>query len=97
MKLTSIFIVFSDPARSCRYSPWIVQNHYLTIRKWEPNFKPSEAKDISMAIWLWFPKLPIYYYEKNALFHIAKRLSKPIKTDFNTATSTKGKYAMVCV
>lgn len=32
--------------------PWIIMNHYLTVNRWEPNFKPSEAKEISTAIWL---------------------------------------------
>ena len=77
--------------------PWIIMNHYLTVRKWEPNFKPSEAREVTTAVWLRLPELPIEYYEEKALFQIAKRLGKPIKIDFNTATSTRGKFARVCV
>lgn len=70
--------------------PWIIMNHYLIIRKWEPNFKPSEATDIKTLVWL-------RLLELKPLFHIAKRLGRPIKIDYNTATSTRGKYARVCV
>ena len=44
--------------------PWIILNHYLTVRKWEPNFKPSEAKEISTAVWLKLTELPIEYFNK---------------------------------
>lgn len=77
--------------------PWIIMNHYLTVRKWEPNFKPSEATDIKTLVWLRLLELPIEYYGEKPLFHIAKRLGRPIKIDYNTATSTRGKYARVCV
>lgn len=50
-----------------------------------------------MAVCLRFPELPTEYYDAKALERIAKRLGKPIKTDYNTATSTRGKYARVFV
>lgn len=37
--------------------PWIIQNHYLTVRKWEPNFKAFEATKIKTTIWLRLPEL----------------------------------------
>lgn len=77
--------------------PWVITNHYLTVLKWEPNFKPSLAEEITMAVCLRFPELPTEYYDAKALERIAKRLGKPIKTDYNTATSTRGKYARVFV
>ena len=77
--------------------PWILINHYLTVRKWEPNFKTSEANDIITAVWLRLPQLPIEYFNTKSLFQIGKRLGRPLKTDFNTATSTRGRYARICV
>lgn len=77
--------------------PWVVMNHYLTVRKWKANFKPSKATETNSAIWLRLLELPIEYYDEKSLFQIAKRLGKPQKTDITTATSTKGKYARVCV
>ncbi|KAK2969415.1 hypothetical protein RJ640_020358 [Escallonia rubra] len=44
--------------------PWIILNHYLTVRKWEANFKPSEALETKTAVWLRLPELPIEYYDE---------------------------------
>lgn len=30
--------------------PWVILDHYLTVRRWEPNFKPSEALKTKTAI-----------------------------------------------
>ncbi|KAI7988230.1 Uncharacterized protein LOK49_LG13G01141 [Camellia lanceoleosa] len=77
--------------------PWIVLDHYLTIRKWTPDFKSSAAKETSSALWVQFPQLPIEYYDEKVLFHIAKTMGKPLKINLNTATSSRGKYARVCI
>ncbi|KAI8028181.1 hypothetical protein LOK49_LG02G03616 [Camellia lanceoleosa] len=42
--------------------PWVIMDHYLTMRRWEPNFKPSEALETKTPIWVRFPELPIEYY-----------------------------------
>ncbi|KAF5959545.1 hypothetical protein HYC85_000754 [Camellia sinensis] len=33
-------------------------DHYLTVRKWELDFKASGAFETTIAIWVQFPKLP---------------------------------------
>lgn len=77
--------------------PGIVLDHYLTVRKWQPDFKPAAAEEVKTALWVRFPQLPIEYYSEKVIFHIAKALGKPLKIDLNTATSTRGKYARVCI
>lgn len=77
--------------------PWIIMNHYLTVKRWEPNFKPSEAKEISTAIWLRRPQVPIEYYDIISLYHISKKIGKLVKTNIITATSNMGKFAKACV
>ncbi|KAL7221604.1 hypothetical protein ACSBR1_023540 [Camellia fascicularis] len=72
-------------------------DHYLTIRKWEPNFKPSEVFETTTATWVWFPELPIEYYQDKVLFTIAKNIGKPLKIDWTTAMATRGKFARVYV
>lgn len=39
--------------------PWVIMNHYLTVRKWEPNFKLSEAMETNSVIWMRLPEFPI--------------------------------------
>ncbi|KAI7983905.1 hypothetical protein LOK49_LG15G00480 [Camellia lanceoleosa] len=72
-------------------------DHYLTVRRWEPNFKPSEALETKTAIWVQFPELPIEYYQDKVLFAIAKSLGKPLKIDWTTAMATRGKFARICI
>lgn len=43
------------------------------------------------------PEQPIEYYGTKPIYRIGKLLGKPHKTDYNTATSSRGKYARVCV
>ncbi|KAI8003573.1 hypothetical protein LOK49_LG08G00787 [Camellia lanceoleosa] len=32
--------------------PWIIMDHYLTVRRWEHDFMPSEAKEVTTALML---------------------------------------------
>lgn len=73
------------------------RNHYLTVRKWSPDFRPLEAEETKTAVWVRFPELPVEYYKSKPLFLIAKELGKPLKIDFNTAATMKGRFARVCI
>ncbi|CAL5359909.1 unnamed protein product [Camellia sinensis] len=87
----------TDCANVFTGGPWVIMDHYLTVRRWEPNFRPSEAFETTTAVWVRFPKLPIEYYQEKVLFAIAKTIDKPFKIDWNTAMATRGKFARVCV
>ena len=95
------YLINFDKKDDCQHvlteGPWVIMNHYFTVREWEPNFKPLEAKPTSTAVWIRFPELPIEYFELKPMFRIAQMLGKPLKVDFNTAMSKRGKYARVCV
>lgn len=53
------FTVKEDYARVFKSGPWFVGGHYLSIRCWEPNFRPSSASVSSIAVWVRLPELPI--------------------------------------
>ncbi|KAL7173820.1 hypothetical protein ACSBR2_033142 [Camellia fascicularis] len=98
---SGFFLLKFQMKEDCSYvytgGPWIVLDHYLTVWKWTPDFKPSAAKETTSALWVRFPQLPIEYYDEKMLFHIAKTIGKPLKIDLNTTTSSRGKYARVCI
>ncbi|KAL7193001.1 hypothetical protein ACSBR2_024754 [Camellia fascicularis] len=77
--------------------PWVAMDHYLTIRRWQQDFKLDEAEEDTTAIWMQFPNLPIEYYNEKVLVHIANVLGTPLKIDINTAMAARGRYARVCV
>ncbi|KAI8031372.1 Uncharacterized protein LOK49_LG01G03785 [Camellia lanceoleosa] len=91
------FEMLVDCNRVYTEGPWIIMDHYLTVHRWEYDFKPSEAKEVATTLWVRFPQLPIEYYNEKVLYHIAKVIGKPLKVDLNTAMSTRGRYARVCV
>ncbi|KAL7260510.1 hypothetical protein ACSBR1_006225 [Camellia fascicularis] len=39
--------------------PWVIMDHYLIIRKWEPDFKALDTFETSTAVWVRFPELSI--------------------------------------
>lgn len=77
--------------------PWIIQDHYLTVRKWQPQFKADMASAIKTAVWMRFKFLPYEFYDEESLLIIATKLGKPLKVDINTIDGLRGSYARVCV
>lgn len=47
-----LFSLKEDYERVMNDGLWFVGGHYLSIRKWEPNFKPSAASALSVVIWV---------------------------------------------
>ncbi|XP_028087776.1 uncharacterized protein LOC114288464 [Camellia sinensis] len=76
---------------------WVVMDHYVTVRKWQQDFKSDKAEEDTTTIWVQFPNLPIEYYNEKVLYHIAKMLGVPLKIDINTAMAVRVKYARVYI
>lgn len=77
--------------------PWIVQDHYLTVRKWHANFTPKlNTVDLTLA-WIRLLRLSMVYYNDNALKTNVSCVGEPVKIDSNTTLAIKGKFARVCV
>lgn len=47
--------------------PWMVFDHYLTIREWEAGFNPYIAGIQKLAAWIRLLGLPMEYYDKKFL------------------------------
>ncbi|KAJ4822097.1 hypothetical protein Tsubulata_002812, partial [Turnera subulata] len=77
--------------------PWMVADHVLTVRKWQPCFDPVEVVIDRVTIWVQLPKLYQEYYDKEILLKVARRVGRPIKVDDVTLRSTRVKYARMCV
>ncbi|KAJ4847601.1 hypothetical protein Tsubulata_002699 [Turnera subulata] len=77
--------------------PWLVADHVLTVRRWQPCFDKEEAVIDRAIVWVQLPKLYQEYYDRDILLRIARWVGKPIKVDEVTLRSTRVKYARVCV
>ncbi|XP_038994636.1 uncharacterized protein LOC120118696 [Hibiscus syriacus] len=80
-----------------RSGPWKIMDHYLTVQKWRPNFLANSASISSTAIWVHILNLPMEYFDKDILVNIGKMIGTPIKIDYRTAWSIRGKFARICV
>ncbi|KAF7133573.1 hypothetical protein RHSIM_Rhsim09G0202100 [Rhododendron simsii] len=87
----------SDMIKVLNEGPWFIGPHYITIRKWEPEFDTSKAKISTSVIWVRLPGLPIEFYDKEMLLKIGAKIGKLLKIDFRTENNEKVKFAHLCV
>lgn len=77
--------------------PWMVTDHYLTIRTWHPNFDPAEATIDKVAVWVRLPDLALEYYDTSVLWKIGNKIGKTLKIDRTTSVGMRGNFARLCV
>jgi hypothetical protein len=77
--------------------PWMVTDHYLTVRTWHPNFDPFEATIDKVAVWVRLPDLALEYYDTSVLWKIGNKIGKTLKMDRTTSVGTRGNFARLCV
>jgi len=80
-----------------RKDPWFIEEHFLSIRPWEPDFKPAQANVSSIVVWIRLNELPTEYYNAEALQHIGKAIGNVLQVDTFTASETRGRFARLCV
>ncbi|XVF28970.1 hypothetical protein REPUB_Repub15cG0079400 [Reevesia pubescens] len=86
-----------DRFRVLTEGPWKIMDHYLTVQRWRPLFRPSQATIGSTAVWVHLPELPLEFFNEDVLMEIGRILGKPLKIDSTTALATRGKFARICV
>lgn len=58
--------------------PWMIIDHYLIVKSWEPNFDPQEDKTKKLLVWVHFPYLPIEYYYEQFLMKVGEKIGRPV-------------------
>ena len=76
---------------------WFIGEHYLTIRAWEPYFKPTMVACSKVAIWARLPGLLIELYELEVLKDIGQAIGSVLWINANMAAGTRGRYTRLCV
>ena len=76
--------------------PWFIGDQFLTIRSWEPNFKPSPTFCSFVAVWARLPRLPIEYYDLSALKEISRAIGPVLRIDTHMASETHERFAKMC-
>nr|POE62200.1 uncharacterized protein CFP56_39528 [Quercus suber] len=91
------FSLKDDYKAILKKGPWFIGESFLSIRPWEPNFRPVLANVTSIVVWIRLKELPIEYYNLEALIHIGKSIGNVLWVDSHTAMETRGRYARICV
>lgn len=91
------FSLKEDYERVLKDGPWFVGVHYLSIRNWEPNFKPSMASITSIVVWVRLSELPIEYYKPSVLWELGQAIGPVLRVDTHTTTKSKGQFARIYV
>ena len=91
------FCCKEDQDKVLRNGPWFIGEHFLSIRPWEPNFKPSTTNVSSIAVWIRLNELSIEYYEVEVLKQIGNSIGKILRIDTHTVAEARRRFAWLCV
>ena len=69
---------------------------YMRLIKWTPEFYPGFESPI-VPVWITFPLLPLYWFDKEALFLAASLVDRPLRIDEPTIQRKRLGTARVCI
>lgn len=90
-------VKFQNPesqAKILQGGPWFIVGSFLMIRKWGPNFVPSNSKIHATVVWVRLSQLPTEFHYLNILEWVSRKL---LKVDACTFTTIRGRYAPICI
>ncbi|KAJ1394588.1 Endonuclease/exonuclease/phosphatase superfamily [Sesbania bispinosa] len=61
---------FDDLQHVLDDGPWMLADHYIVIKRWQPSFFPIEDDLRHVAVWVRIPGLPIEFYDRRVLRRI---------------------------
>ncbi|XP_050277774.1 uncharacterized protein LOC126719243 [Quercus robur] len=91
------FSLKEDMDAVLKNGPWFIAGHFLSIRPWEPFFKPNCAIVSSITVWVRLHALPMELYEAEVLKQIGEAIGRVLRIDSNTAMEARGRYARLCI
>ncbi|XVE97063.1 hypothetical protein REPUB_Repub02eG0278300 [Reevesia pubescens] len=77
--------------------PWIIADHYLTVRRWSPGFRSEEATIDTVAAWVRFPGVPLEYYDGEVMRMMGDKIGSSVRVDRTTSNILRGKFARMYV
>ncbi|KAI9092494.1 hypothetical protein K1719_027622 [Acacia pycnantha] len=87
-----------DREYAFKEGPWMIEDHYLIVQRWRPNFNPWKVDlQCVIAAWVRLPDVPFEFYNVESLRRIGNMIGKMIKVDRSTSIYDKGGFARICV
>ncbi|XP_028794907.1 uncharacterized protein LOC114750477 [Neltuma alba] len=91
------FTNWEDYHRALSEGPWLIADHYLTVREWRGNFNPLTEVLEEVLVWVRLSDLPLECYGETVLQAIGDQIGKTVKVDATTLMQTRGKFARIGV
>ncbi|XP_057451726.1 uncharacterized protein LOC130743491 [Lotus japonicus] len=91
------FDVEADRETAMTGAPWLVYDHYLSVKPWTKDFVAADEKINTTMVWIRIPGLGMQFYDEDILMTLATGVGTPIKLDMTTADRRLGKFARICV
>ncbi|KAI9112710.1 hypothetical protein K1719_016213 [Acacia pycnantha] len=87
-----------DKEYAFQEGPWMIEDHYLIVQRWCPNFNPWKADlQCNIVAWIRLPDVPFEFYNVELLRCIGNMVGKMIKIDLSTSIYEKGGFACIYV
>ncbi|XP_009802415.1 uncharacterized protein [Nicotiana sylvestris] len=84
-------------AKALQQAPWFINGHYLSVRRWEPNFVASKAKEVYSDVWVHLLQLSTEFYDGIVLRRIGNSIRKLLRIDACASSTIRGRYTRLCV
>ncbi|KAL0913762.1 hypothetical protein M5K25_017247 [Dendrobium thyrsiflorum] len=80
-----------------RGGPWIVAGSIIGLDRWSRSFSLDDMKGFASPIWVWFPRLPLMYWDPSNIARMAAMVGEPLWMDEQSLSWGQSYYARVCV
>ncbi|CAL1379165.1 unnamed protein product [Linum trigynum] len=70
-----------DYKQAAMGGPWLIGNHYITVRAWRKGFDARSAEVATTRVWARFLELPVEFINREAVERIASRIGRPVCVD----------------
>lgn len=91
------FEMADDRDKVINGGPWMIFDHYLSVRTWSSDFNASTATIDKTMVWVRIPSLNLLFYDESFLLALASMVGQPVKVDTHTLKIARGRFARVCV
>ena len=73
-----------DREKVIKDGPWMINDHYLALKKWPLDFNPHDECFRRTMVWVRFPCLNLMYYDEQIIKRVALGIRKPVQVDMTT-------------
>src|ERR1044072_3180215 len=91
------FDMEEDKKKVISGAPWMIYDHYLSVKPWTSDFVAANSKISTTMVWIRIPGLGFQFYDESILLTLASAVGVPIRVDMNTPDMQRGEYARICV